>query len=451
MPITIFIEIAIGVVLVWLFVAIAAMATQEWLSNLLRWRASDLERTIRDMLADEDLAEQFYDHPLIRSLSMRSGFFARQLAKLVGQSSPRPSYIPDRTFALALFDVVVTAGTDDSVIDEMLNTWIARFQESLESLREEGRLPEEVSQALQEARERARKILQETPGHTQRVAKLRAVAQQTQAKIAAALGPDHPGLTALTEVGMPILDELPRYLGSAEVVSSLSNLATQNPTLSRTLNNLMSSALNYADQAQDVIAAYRTNVETWFNDVMDRLGGVYKRRAQWVAFLLGLALALVFNVDSVTVINELYREPTLRAAMVARAEHLDEIPSPEQAPELTESLQKLQTDLEMLGLPVGWTIALGTEPLCADLTQDQGGLAIPLGRVQGTEEATYRCLIAAGVAQDVPGNLALLWTSKVTGWLLSGAMAAQGAPFWFDMLNKLVNVRSSGKNPSEEK
>jgi hypothetical protein len=42
-----------------------------------------------------------------------------------------------------------------------------------------------------------------------------------------------------------------------------------------------------------------------------------------------------------------------------------------------------------------------------------------------------------------------MWGSKVLGWLLSGAMAAQGAPFWFDMLNKLVNVRSSGKTPSE--
>ena len=102
MPITIFIEIAIGVVLVWFFLAVAAMAVQEWLANLLRWRARDLEQTIGSMLADEDLAKEFYDHPLIQSLSMRAGIFARWIAKLRGLNSKRPAYIPDRTFALAV-------------------------------------------------------------------------------------------------------------------------------------------------------------------------------------------------------------------------------------------------------------------------------------------------------------------------------------------------------------
>ena len=448
MPITIFIEIAIGVVLVWFFLALAAMAVQEWLANLLRWRARDMQKTIGAMLADPDLAEQFYDHPLIQSLSMRCGFFARLLSRIRGENRPLPSYIPDRTFALALFDVVVTAGTDASVLDEMLDTWVARFHESWQSLQDTGALPEEVEEELKEARARLKAIVEANPGHNQLVAQLKAAAQQTQAKIKEALGPDHPGLAVMAQVGTPILDELPRYLGSAEVVSALSKLAAKNPILSRTLNNLMSNALNYADQAEDAIAAYRTNVETWFNDVMDRLGGVYKRRAQWVSFTLGLAIALVFNVDSVTVINELYREPTVRAAMVARAEHLDG--TQEDDLDVKESTEQLQAEMKALGLPVGWTLADGTQPYCADQIQEQGGLAIPFGS-QAAGRASYRCLIAAGVAQDVPANLPLLWVSKVAGWLLSGAMAAQGAPFWFDMLNKLVNVRSSGKNPAEEK
>lgn len=183
MPITIFIEIAIGVVLVWFFLALAAMAVQEWLANLLRWRARDMQKTIGAMLADPDLAEQFYDHPLIQSLSMRCGFFARLLSRIRGENRPLPSYIPDRTFALALFDVVVTAGTDASVLDEMLDTWVARFHESWQSLQDTGALPEEVEEELKEARARLKAIVEANPGHNQLVAQLKAAAQQTQSTI----------------------------------------------------------------------------------------------------------------------------------------------------------------------------------------------------------------------------------------------------------------------------
>jgi hypothetical protein len=43
------------------------------------------------------------------------------------------------------------------------------------------------------------------------------------------------------------------------------------------------------------------------------------------------------------------------------------------------------------------------------------------------------------------------WWSKVIGILITAAAAAQGAPFWFDILKKLINVRSTGPNPSEQK
>jgi len=33
---------------------------------------------------------------------------------------------------------------------------------------------------------------------------------------------------------------------------------------------------------------------------------------------------------------------------------------------------------------------------------------------------------------------------------MTGAAAAQGAPFWFDILKKLINVRSTGPKPEEK-
>jgi hypothetical protein len=43
----------------------------------------------------------------------------------------------------------------------------------------------------------------------------------------------------------------------------------------------------------------------------------------------------------------------------------------------------------------------------------------------------------------------LAWLTKILGMAITGAAAAQGAPFWFDILKKLVNVRSAGIKPEE--
>jgi hypothetical protein len=37
--------------------------------------------------------------------------------------------------------------------------------------------------------------------------------------------------------------------------------------------------------------------------------------------------------------------------------------------------------------------------------------------------------------------------SKLFGILLTTVAASMGAPFWFDMLNKLINIRAVGKSP----
>jgi hypothetical protein len=38
------------------------------------------------------------------------------------------------------------------------------------------------------------------------------------------------------------------------------------------------------------------------------------------------------------------------------------------------------------------------------------------------------------------------WLIKLFGLLVTGLAAAQGAPFWFDILKNVVNVRAAGAN-----
>jgi len=40
--------------------------------------------------------------------------------------------------------------------------------------------------------------------------------------------------------------------------------------------------------------------------------------------------------------------------------------------------------------------------------------------------------------------------TKILGFLITALAAMQGAPFWFEILKKLVNVRSTGIKPEEK-
>jgi hypothetical protein len=93
------IEVAIGVVFVYLVLAMLVAAANEVVATTLGWRASTLEQAIAGLLGEDGRApgprtRAFYAHPLIRALS----------------GTRKPSYIPAETFARVAPEVVRDAG-----------------------------------------------------------------------------------------------------------------------------------------------------------------------------------------------------------------------------------------------------------------------------------------------------------------------------------------------------
>ena len=103
-------DVAIGLVFLYLVMSLIASAAVEVLEAFLQFRARDLERGVRELLNDPALTERLYNHPLVNSLYKGSyteptgrmkkfrGFFKLHL----------PSYIPSRNFSLALMDLMLT-------------------------------------------------------------------------------------------------------------------------------------------------------------------------------------------------------------------------------------------------------------------------------------------------------------------------------------------------------
>ncbi len=176
------------------------------------------------------------------------------------------------------------------------------------------------------------------------------------------------------------------------------------------LNDKIKTALLVLiDEGAGDLKKARENIENWFDDTMNRVSGWYKRKAQLIVLLLALVLSGALNADTITIATSLSSDSTLRAAVVAAAEETAKAPPADSKTPLAR-ITELRGELEHLGLPIGWLKS------SADYVDPR----------------------------EVPIDT-LGWFYKILGLLLTTIAVSLGAPFWFDLLNKLVNLRGAGR------
>ncbi len=300
-------EIALAMAFVYLLLSLLCSALSEFFESLFKFRARDLKKGIAKLLANPNLAEDFFKHPLIETLGKN------------------PSYIPSRTFSLALWNMATAA---------------------------------------------AEKTPQAIAGVTKNIELLRST------------------ITRLPDTELPL--------------------------------NLKGSLISLMDEASGDFDKARDNIEKWFDDAMDRVSGGYKRRTHWILLGIGLAAAVGLNIDSVNIVQTLAHNPDLRATVVAAAENYAKTPLPtpdpaagertaqQQYDESIKRIAQMRGEINDLGLPIGWS----SEPMAVN----PRGMPDPSG-----------------------------WPLKIVGFILTALAVSQGAPFWFDLLNKIIVVRSTVK------
>jgi hypothetical protein len=174
---------------------------------------------------------------------------------------------------------------------------------------------------------------------------------------------------------------------------------------------------------------------------MDRVSGEFKRYSQWVALIIGFVIAIVLNVDSVDLTLYLWREPAVRQGLAENASKF-ELPQEQLETNPEQALQNFRDQFAGLSLPIGWGVNEGTGLSTMDINcqlfpdaQQAFGIPIPWSN---------RCI--APPQSNSQTNLLL----KLAGIFLTALAARQGAPFWFDILKRFVNIRSTGANPDEK-
>jgi hypothetical protein len=99
-------DVAIGLLFVFLVISLVCTALNEWFAQIMALRSGTLRNGITQLLED-DLARQFYNHPLISSLRHKGR--ADQVLNRPGD----PSYIPSDLFSAALVDLAAGGGAVD--------------------------------------------------------------------------------------------------------------------------------------------------------------------------------------------------------------------------------------------------------------------------------------------------------------------------------------------------
>ena len=455
MSLDVIIQVAVGLLFMWLVLSIATTYLQEWLVHWLKWRSSMLEDAIRNMLSDPNMAAQFYYHPIIRGL--HSG----------KDCSSKPSYLPGQQFALALFDIVKTAGTEGSLIQKGLygvRDELEKLEEKQKGLR--GRLfkgsgidavtamgeldhlmslaryaastdigktlvDEKLTQLKLEINEFTKKY----PQYKSEIDMTVALAEQ---KSKEALQLKNSATEAKT--GNQSLDELKE---------GLVMLTAINPDLKQAIGGLIDGIEHKASDAENEIALARKSVEQWFDSSMDRISGWYKRETQKSALIIGLVLALVFNVDSIQLTTQLWEQPILRQALSEQAATFMNKQSAgiENYTPTADDLKKFEVEFSSINVPMGWFGAPYQVNANYQMLNEKNEVVKTCTWNPKTATDDYG-FVANGMCYPII-NAPLYndWTGiilKLLGLLLTGMAAGQGAPFWFDILKNFINLRSSG-------
>ncbi|MBZ0285185.1 MAG: hypothetical protein K8L97_30910 [Anaerolineae bacterium] len=414
-------QVAIGMVFIYSLLSILVTQINTVILNILNLRAKQLKEGLVELVQDKELQAKILAHPLIRMVEARvtpsASLTPEQAEDIVNSEPTQVTYIEPSTFVEALISLF-TADADNTIfkpLEEAIsflpnNDQKVKLREMIRDLRSFGDTDTN----------KLRAAILELPNENHKQ-----VLSYSLEAVEDALG----RLPIKAGQLVPLLEGIRKIKDEA-------------------FQDAIKTVLVTAQSLQDA----RTKLENWFNDGMNRVSEIYKRKIQLISLLVGLVLALLLNADSLQLLRAFWEDPALRQSVSETAK--ESIPALEEqinqsqgaqsqaeagegavqqsAEEVSRSLQQL-LDLQ---LPIGWEFTPITEELIA--TSQAAGLPDPREN-------------SRNVWNFLPGNNSAwlrMMFQKIIGLVATMIAIAQGAPFWFDLLRRIAGGSSSGQQPS---
>ena len=174
----------------------------------------------------------------------------------------------------------------------------------------------------------------------------------------------------------------------------------------------------FLQESEHKVDDFKLKVRGWYNDVMDRASGWYKRFTQKILIGVGMCIAVIFNADTIAIYERLESDPESLQKVVSMAESFVE------ANDSTTLFSESDADFQA-----------NVDQIKTLMDEQIDNVKSPLGlgwkNVEWEKVTLYHAF------------------SKLLGWIVTALAVSMGAPFWFDLLRKIVNVRGSGKVPEK--
>lgn len=177
-----------------------------------------------------------------------------------------------------------------------------------------------------------------------------------------------------------------------------------------------------ADEASGKVKAATDALAQWYDKSMAQASEWYKTHIRTLTLTVAALVVVSGNVDSIRIVSALWTDAGLRQAFIAQAKTATDNP---------QFMQRACPDLQ------------GVDALTCQAAATQRAFTALNGVPIGWRPKDY---------VDRPlADAALKVVLHIPGWLLSIAAAMMGAPFWFDLLQKISPLRASKAADGGEK
>ena len=216
-----------------------------------------------------------------------------------------------------------------------------------------------------------------------------------------------------------------------------SPLASLNYLPDTPLTQSIRTAVNTADGNID---AALDQVEATYQRAIDRITGMFTRKIRMWTLWIAIGLAVAANADTITITERLWTDRTMREAIVEVADAYAE------SCVLQGENADAQVDCSSL------TASTAGEN---DETAAQSeGIGQARDRMQSLNQALSLFPLSGPYGAYMEVTTANYWClallEKIIGLGLTAIALSLGAPFWFDLLKRIMSIRAMGRRDSAE-
>ncbi len=220
-------------------------------------------------------------------------------------------------------------------------------------------------------------------------------------------------------------------------INSLNEAIENTTLLPQDLKRYLQQSMH---EASGELTSVKKDVSRWFDNCMERVGGTYKNVQQKALIVISLIAVSFFNADSISLTIFLYENEDARIELATTASEIANDPALQSITNKyleLDSLNKSGAKQDSAEIRVLENIQAGVNDLKV-ISDKLSDTKLPLGW-------SNKLNANNSYPRDVLG-----WLMKIVGLLISTFAVSLGTPFWFDILNKLVNIRGAGSKPAEK-